>query len=89
MSELQRNPVVGIRTNRGHLATLLADPDFIRGRTDIIKVVAEPGQAVAKSQVLLILEAMKMEHEHKAAADGTVDTATAKPGDKSHSARRW
>lgn len=48
----------------------------------IIKVAAEPGQAVVKNQVLVILEAMKMEHELKAAADGTVDTVTAKPGDQ-------
>ncbi len=48
----------------------------------IVKVTAEPGQAVAKNQVLVILEAMKMEHELKAAADGIVDTVTAKPGDQ-------
>ncbi len=48
----------------------------------IIKVAAEPGQTVAKNQVLVILEAMKMEHELKAAADGIVDTVTAKPGDQ-------
>lgn len=48
----------------------------------IIKVAAEPGQTVAKNQVLVILEAMKMEHELKAAADGTVETVTAKPGDQ-------
>jgi geranyl-CoA carboxylase alpha subunit len=48
----------------------------------IIKVAAEPGQTVAKNQVLVILEAMKMEHELKAAADGVVDTVAAKPGDQ-------
>jgi geranyl-CoA carboxylase alpha subunit len=48
----------------------------------IIKVAAEPGQAVAKNQVLVILEAMKMEHELKALADGVVETVTAKPGDQ-------
>jgi geranyl-CoA carboxylase alpha subunit len=48
----------------------------------IIKVAAEPGQAVAKNQVLVILEAMKMEHELKAAADGIIDTVTAKLGDQ-------
>jgi geranyl-CoA carboxylase alpha subunit len=48
----------------------------------VVKVMAEPGQAVAKNQVLVILEAMKMEHELKAAADGTVETVTAKPGDQ-------
>jgi geranyl-CoA carboxylase alpha subunit len=48
----------------------------------IIKVAAEPGQTVAKNQVLVILEAMKMEHELKAAADGVVETVTAKAGDQ-------
>ncbi len=48
----------------------------------IIKVAAEPGQTVTKNQVLIILEAMKMEHELKAAADGIIETVTAKPGDQ-------
>ncbi len=48
----------------------------------IIKVAAEPGQAVTKNQVLVVLEAMKMEHELKAASDGTVETVTAKVGDQ-------
>ncbi|MCE9521019.1 MAG: ATP-grasp domain-containing protein [Alphaproteobacteria bacterium] len=48
----------------------------------IVKVLAEPGAAVAKNQVLVILEAMKMEHELKAAADATVETVSAKPGDQ-------
>jgi geranyl-CoA carboxylase alpha subunit len=48
----------------------------------IVKVLAEPGAAVTKNQVLVILEAMKMEHELRAAADGVVETVTAKPGDQ-------
>jgi geranyl-CoA carboxylase alpha subunit len=48
----------------------------------IVKVMAEPRAKVAKSQVLVILEAMKMEHELRAAADGVVETVTAKPGDQ-------
>jgi geranyl-CoA carboxylase alpha subunit len=48
----------------------------------IVKVMAEPGQQVAKNQVLVILEAMKMEHELKAASDGTIETVTANPGDQ-------
>jgi geranyl-CoA carboxylase alpha subunit len=48
----------------------------------IIKVTTEPGQTVAKNQILVILEAMKMEHELKAAADGVVDTVSVKPGDQ-------
>lgn len=48
----------------------------------IVKVLAEPGQKVAKNQLLVILEAMKMEHELRAATDGTVETVTAKTGDQ-------
>lgn len=48
----------------------------------IIKVAAEPGTKVAKGDLLVILEAMKMEHELRAAADGTVDSVTIKPGDQ-------
>jgi len=48
----------------------------------IVKVLAEPGQKVAKNQILAILEAMKMEHELRAAIDGTVETVTTKAGDQ-------
>ncbi len=39
----------------------------------IVAVRAKAGEAVGKGQVLVILEAMKMEHEIKAPADGTVE----------------
>jgi geranyl-CoA carboxylase alpha subunit len=48
----------------------------------IVKVMAEPGAEVAKNQVLVILEAMKMEHELRALANGVVETVAAKPGDQ-------
>lgn len=38
----------------------------------IVKLVASAGQAVKKGDVLLILEAMKMQNEITAPADGTV-----------------
>ncbi len=38
----------------------------------VVRINVKPGQAVAKGDVLLILEAMKMENEIKAPADGTV-----------------
>jgi biotin carboxyl carrier protein len=44
--------------------------------------VAEPEAKAAKNQVLVILEAMKMEHELKALADSVVETVAAKPGDQ-------
>jgi geranyl-CoA carboxylase alpha subunit len=48
----------------------------------IVKVMAEPGAKVAKNQILVILEAMKMEHELKALADGVVESVSAKAGDQ-------
>jgi geranyl-CoA carboxylase alpha subunit len=48
----------------------------------IVKVLAEPGQKVTKNQLLVILEAMKMEHELRAATDGVIETVTAKTGDQ-------
>ncbi len=38
----------------------------------IIKVLVEPGQAVKKGTILLILEAMKMENEIMSGQDGTI-----------------
>ena len=38
----------------------------------IVKLVASAGQAVKKGEVLLILEAMKMQNEISAPVDGTV-----------------
>jgi geranyl-CoA carboxylase alpha subunit len=48
----------------------------------IVKLMVEPGAKVAKNQVLVILEAMKMEHELKALADGIVESVSTKAGDQ-------
>jgi geranyl-CoA carboxylase alpha subunit len=48
----------------------------------IIKLATAPGATVAKGDLLVILEAMKMEHELRAATDGTIDTIAIKPGDQ-------
>jgi geranyl-CoA carboxylase alpha subunit len=48
----------------------------------IIKIAAAPGATVAKGDLLVVLEAMKMEHELRAATDGTIDTISIKPGDQ-------
>ena len=48
----------------------------------IIKVAVTAGEAVAKGDLLVVLEAMKMEHELRAATDGTIDTISIKPGDQ-------
>lgn len=47
----------------------------------IVNVLVKPGDAVKKGTVLLILEAMKMENEIQAAADGTVASVNVRKGD--------
>lgn len=47
----------------------------------ILKVAVAPGAAVKKGDVLLILEAMKMENEISAPQDGTIATIECAVGD--------
>jgi 3-methylcrotonyl-CoA carboxylase alpha subunit len=47
----------------------------------IVRLLVEPGAAVRKGAGLLVLEAMKMENEIQAPADGVVDQIFVKPGD--------
>ena len=48
---------------------------------NILSVKASAGQAVKKGDVLMILEAMKMENEICAPQDGTIASVQAAPGD--------
>jgi geranyl-CoA carboxylase alpha subunit len=48
----------------------------------IIGVLAKPADTVAKGQCVVVLEAMKMQHEIVAARDGTIDRILVKPGDQ-------
>ncbi len=48
----------------------------------VLAIHAAPGERVAKGQRLLVLEAMKMEHEIAAAVDGTVDEVAVAVGDR-------
>ena len=48
----------------------------------IVAVRAGLGEAVVKGQILVILEAMKMEHEIKAPADGVVKEIGVAEGDQ-------
>ncbi|MCP3700364.1 MAG: sodium-extruding oxaloacetate decarboxylase subunit alpha [Aliivibrio sp.] len=48
---------------------------------NIFKVLVQPGAEVAEGEVLLILEAMKMETEIKASRNGTVQDVLTKEGD--------
>jgi acetyl-CoA carboxylase biotin carboxylase subunit len=48
----------------------------------VVKLNVAEGDKVTRGQVILIVEAMKMENSILAPADGTVDTVNVKPGDK-------
>ena len=48
----------------------------------VLATEIEAGQAVTKGQLLLILEAMKMEHRITAPRDGTVETVHVSAGDQ-------
>jgi oxaloacetate decarboxylase alpha subunit len=47
----------------------------------ILKLKVRPGQAVQSGEVILLLEAMKMETEIRAPSAGTVQAVTVKEGD--------
>ena len=46
----------------------------------IVRVSVSPGQAVTAGTGLVVMEAMKMENELRASADGTVKAVHARPG---------
>ena len=48
----------------------------------IVNVLAKPDDPVAKGQCVVVLEAMKMQHEIVAERDGTIDKILVKPGDQ-------
>jgi geranyl-CoA carboxylase alpha subunit len=48
----------------------------------IISVAAKPGDIVARGQLIVVLEAMKMQHEITAERDGTIDKILVRPGDQ-------
>lgn len=48
----------------------------------ITQVPSKNGDAVKKGQILIVMEAMKMEYNLKAAADGTVEALQVKVGDQ-------
>ena len=48
----------------------------------VLDVRARPGERVAAGAVLVVLEAMKMEHSLSAPWDGTVSVVAVKPGDR-------
>ena len=48
----------------------------------ILDVLVEQGQSVAAGDLLLVMEAMKMEHRIVANADGVIVMLSLKPGDQ-------
>jgi geranyl-CoA carboxylase alpha subunit len=46
----------------------------------IVKVLVDPGDAVVRGQTMVVLEAMKMEHQLKAGIAGTVEAISIQPG---------
>ena len=48
----------------------------------IVAVFAKPGDRVSRGQRIVVLEAMKMQHEIGAERDGTVGEILVKPGDQ-------
>jgi geranyl-CoA carboxylase alpha subunit len=48
----------------------------------IVSVLAKAGDPVAKGQRIVVLEAMKMQHEISAERDGTIDKILVQPGDQ-------
>ena len=57
------------------------DPQGAPLAGNIFKVLVEPGQAVEEGEVMIILEAMKMETEIRAFRSGTVNAINVKVGD--------
>lgn len=53
----------------------------------VVRVAVEPGQPVARGDVLIVLEAMKMEHAVRAAADGRVAEVHVAVGDQVETGR--
>lgn len=71
-----------------HIRSLTAGADQRRGPAPlrapmpglVLRVLVQPGQEVAAGAGLVVLEAMKMENELKAAAGGVVGTVRVQPG---------
>lgn len=67
----------GRRRARGHDEGALAAPM----PATVVTINVEPGQGVSKGDVLIMLEAMKMELPIKAPRDGSVRTIACRPGE--------
>ena len=76
-------------TSSGQVAAPKAAPAGTQGSVSvtapmpgkILGIKVEPGQAVAKGEAMIVLEAMKMENEIVAPSDGTVASINVAVGD--------
>lgn len=67
----------GRRAARADAETALAAPM----PATVVRVMAAPGQAVARGDVLLVLEAMKIELPIKSPRDGVIASVACRPGE--------
>jgi biotin carboxyl carrier protein len=68
--------------NRGEATLNQSDKKIIAPMPGkIVKVLAEAGQPIQKGETAVIISAMKMESEYKAAVDGVVKKVNIKAGD--------
>lgn len=77
---------VPLRETKGRRSAVGHDPDEgeimspMPGK--VTQVLCKIGDQVKKGQTLLVMEAMKMEYNLKASADGEIEAVDAKPGDQ-------
>jgi biotin carboxyl carrier protein len=83
-----RDYIVDIESERARAIRELTGRDEASGPSDlmapmpglVVKVLVEPGQVVRAGDGLVVVEAMKMENELRAAADGRVTGVEVAPG---------
>lgn len=73
-----------VRGRRGKSLASAADPSTITAPMPgkIVKVVAQVGSSVSGGDVVIVMEAMKMEYTLKAAAQGVVKSVNCSAGDQ-------
>ena len=72
------------RTARGNKGSGALDPTKVQAPMPgkIVKVMVSSGQVVNAGEVVIVMEAMKMEYTLKSAADGKVKAIGCQPGDQ-------
>ncbi|QXH53372.1 acetyl/propionyl/methylcrotonyl-CoA carboxylase subunit alpha [Pseudomonas fakonensis] len=72
----RHDPIAAAEASHGHQGGLAAPMNG-----SIVRVLVEPGQAVAAGTALVVLEAMKMEHSIRAPQDGVVKAVMCQEGE--------